>query len=191
MLDEPSIGLHPSNIVGLNGVMHDLIADGNSVVLVDHDTQVLAESDWLIEMGPEAGAGGGHVIAEGTVADLAGNPASQIGPFLGGQGSAAPRNRPAAELFAEGHIYLSTDAIHTVKPLEVDIPKGRLTVVTGVSGSGKTTLILESLVPALAAQTAGAAAPRKGRRGRRHRAGKAHRCNTDWHQRALHRGDLR
>ena len=149
VLDEPSIGLHPSNIVGLNGVMHDLIADGNSVVLVDHDTQVLAESDWLIEMGPEAGAGGGHVIAEGTVADLAGNPASQIGPFLGGQGSAAPRNRPAAELFAEGRIHLSTDAIHTVKPLEVDIPKGRLTVVTGVSGSGKTTLILESLVPAL------------------------------------------
>ena len=159
VLDEPSIGLHPSNIVGLNGVMHDLIADGNSVVLVDHDTQVLAESDWLIEMGPEAGAGGGHVIAEGTVADLAGNPASQIGPFLGGQGSAAPRNRPAAELFAEGHIHLSTDAIHTVKPLEVDIPKGRLTVVTGVSGSGKTTLILESLVPALAAQTAGKPLP--------------------------------
>lgn len=159
VLDEPSIGLHPSNIVGLNGVMHDLIADGNSVVLVDHDTQVLAESDWLIEMGPEAGAGGGHVIAEGTVADLAGNPASQIGPFLGGQGSAAPRNSPAAELFAEGRIHLSTDAIHTVKPLEVDIPKGRLTVVTGVSGSGKTTLILESLVPALAAQTAGKPLP--------------------------------
>ena len=159
VLDEPSIGLHPSNIVGLNGVMHDLIADGNSVVLVDHDTQVLAESDWLIEMGPEAGAGGGHVIAEGTVADLAGNPASQIGPFLGGQGSAAPRNRPAAELFAEGRIHLSTDAIHTVKPLEVEIPKGRLTVVTGVSGSGKTTLILESLVPALAAQTAGKPLP--------------------------------
>ena len=159
VLDEPSIGLHPSNIVGLNGVMHDLIADGNSVVLVDHDTQVLAESDWLIEMGPEAGAGGGHVIAEGTVADLAGNPASQIGPFLGGQGSAAPRNRPVAELFAEGRIHLSTDAIHTVKPLEVDIPKGRLTVVTGVSGSGKTTLILESLVPALAAQTAGKPLP--------------------------------
>ena len=159
VLDEPSIGLHPSNIVGLNGVMHDLIADGNSVVLVDHDTQVLAESDWLIEMGPGAGAGGGHVIAEGTVADLAGNPASQIGPFLGGQGSAAPRNRPAAELFAEGRIHLSTDAIHTVKPLAVDIPKGRLTVVTGVSGSGKTTLILESLVPALAAQTAGKPLP--------------------------------
>lgn len=159
VLDEPSIGLHPSNIVGLNGVMRDLIADGNSVVLVDHDTQVLAESDWIIEMGPEAGAGGGHVIAQGTVAELAADKNSQIGVFLGGQGSVAPADRPAAELFAEGRIHLSTNAIHTVKPLEVDIPKGRLTVVTGVSGSGKTTLILESLVPALAAKAGGAPLP--------------------------------
>ena len=159
VLDEPSIGLHPSNIVGLNGVMRDLIADGNSVVLVDHDTQVLAESDWIIEMGPKAGAGGGHVIAQGTVAELAADKNSQIGVFLGGQGSVAPADRPAAELFAEGRIHLSTDAIHTVKPLEVDIPKGRLTVVTGVSGSGKTTLILESLVPALAAKAGGAPLP--------------------------------
>ena len=159
VLDEPSIGLHPSNIVGLNGVMHDLIADGNSVVLVDHDTQVLAESDYIIEMGPEAGAGGGRIIAQGTVPELTANAASQIGPFLGGQGSVTPQNRPAKELFAEGRIHLSTGAIHTVKPLEVDIPKDRLTVVTGVSGSGKTTLILESLVPALAAKTGGAALP--------------------------------
>ena len=159
VLDEPSIGLHPSNIVGLNGVMHDLIADGNSVVLVDHDTQVLTESDYIIEMGPEAGAGGGRIIAQGTVPELTVNAASQIGPFLGGQGSVTPQNRPAEELFAEGRIHLSTGAIHTVKPLEVDIPKGRLTVVTGVSGSGKTTLILESLVPALAAKTSGAALP--------------------------------
>ena len=159
VLDEPSIGLHPSNIVGLNGVMHDLIADGNSVVLVDHDTQVLTESDYIIEMGPEAGAGGGRIIAQGTVPELTANAASQIGPFLSGQGSVTPQNRPAEELFAEGRIHLSTGAIHTVKPLEVDIPKGRLTVVTGVSGSGKTTLILESLVPALAAKTSGAALP--------------------------------
>ena len=159
VLDEPSIGLHPSNIVGLNGVMHDLIADGNSVVLVDHDTQVLAESDYIIEMGPEAGAGGGRIIAQGTVPELTANAASQIGPFLGGQGSVTPQNRPAEELFAERRIHLSTGAIHTVKPLEVDIPKGRLSVVTGVSGSGKTTLILESLVPALAAKTSGVALP--------------------------------
>ena len=157
-MSHPS-GCTPSNIVGLNGVMHDLIADGNSVVLVDHDTQVLAESDYIIEMGPEAGAGGGRIIAQGTVPELTANAASQIGPFLGGQGSVTPQNRPAEELFAEGRIHLSTGTIHTVKPLEVDIPKGRLTVVTGVSGSGKTTLILESLVPALAAKTSGAALP--------------------------------
>ena len=124
VLDEPSIGLHPPTSWGLNGVMHDLIADGNSVVLVDHDTQVLAESDWLIEMGPEAGAGGGRVIAQGTVADLTANSASQIGPFLSGAGNAAPADCPAEELFAEGCIRLSTDAIHTVKPLEVTLPKG-------------------------------------------------------------------
>ena len=158
VLDEPSIGLHPANITGLNGVMQDLLADGNSVVLVDHDTQVLAESDWIIEMGPEAGAGGGRVIAQGTPAELAQDSHSQIGPFLAGTDSGT-LPRAAAELFADGHIRLATDAIHTVKPLEVDIPKGRLTVVTGVSGSGKTTLILESLVPALAAQCSGGAMP--------------------------------
>ncbi|WP_055262755.1 excinuclease ABC subunit UvrA [Roseburia faecis] len=117
VLDEPSIGLHPSNIVGLNAVMHDLIKDGNSVLLVDHDTQILSEADWVIEMGPE-------------------------------------------ELFALGKLHLSTDRIHTVKPLEVDIPKGRLTVVTGVSGSGKTTMVLESLIPGLQAQLNGEHLPK-------------------------------
>ena len=155
VLDEPSIGLHPANIVGLTGVMHDLVEDGNSVVLVDHDTQVLAESDWIIEMGPEAGAGGGYVIAQGTVPEIEQDPESMIGPFLRPAAAALPAGAGKSDLFAEGRIHLSTDAIHTVHPLEVDIPKGRLTVVTGVSGSGKTTLILESLVPALAASTAG------------------------------------
>lgn len=152
VLDEPSIGLHPSNIVGLTGVMHDLVADGNSVILVDHDTQILQEADWLVEMGPQAGAGGGHVIAQGTIPEIETNPASQIGPFLAGKAAAKRRNRSAKEeLFADGTIHLATASIHTVKPLEIDIPKGRLTVVTGVSGSGKTTMVLESLVPALAA----------------------------------------
>ena len=156
VLDEPSIGLHPSNIVGLNAVMHDLIADGNSVLLVDHDTQILKESDWIIEMGPEAGAGGGHVIAQGTIPEIAENKASMIGPFLLGKADAKTRKQTAEqELFSMGIIHLSTDSIHTVKPLEVDIPKGRLTVVTGVSGSGKTTMVLESLVPGLQAVTSG------------------------------------
>ena len=159
VLDEPSIGLHPANIVGLTGVMHDLVEDGNSVVLVDHDTQVLAESDWIIEMGPEAGAGGGYVIAQGTVPEIEQDPRSMIGPFLRPSAAVLPAEAGKNNLFAEGCIHLSTDAIHTVQPLEVDIPKGKLTVVTGVSGSGKTTLILESLVPALAANTAGGLLP--------------------------------
>ena len=154
VLDEPSIGLHPSNIVGLNAVMHDLIADGNSVLLVDHDTQILKESDWIIEMGPEAGAGGGHVIAQGTIPEITENKASMIGPFLSEKADTQMRKQTAEqELFSLGTIHLSTDAIHTVKPLEVEIPKGRLTVVTGVSGSGKTTMVLESLVPGLQAMT--------------------------------------
>lgn len=160
VLDEPSIGLHPSNIVGLTGVMHDLVADGNSVILVDHDTQILQEADWLVEMGPQAGAGGGHVIAQGTIAEIEANPASQIGPFLAGKAAAKRKNCvQKQELFADGTIHLATASIHTVKPLKIDIPKGRLTVVTGVSGSGKTTMVLESLVPALAATIDGKALP--------------------------------
>ena len=159
VLDEPSIGLHPSNIVGLTGVMHDLVADGNSVVLVDHDTQILKEAGWLIEMGPEAGANGGQVIAEGTIAEIAQNKNSKIGPFLKAESSIIRKQAAAEEMFAAGRIHLETGAIHTVKPLAVDIPKGRLTVVTGVSGSGKTTLILESLVPGLTAATSGQKLP--------------------------------
>ena len=160
VLDEPSIGLHPSNIVGLTGVMHDLVSDGNSVILVDHDTQILKEADWIVEMGPEAGANGGHVIAQGTIADVEANPASQIGPFISGKAETKLRSCAAKEeMFVNGNIHLSTSQIHTVKPLEVDIPKGRLTVVTGVSGSVKTTLVLESLIPALDANISGHALP--------------------------------
>ena len=160
VLDEPSIGLHPSNIVGLTGVMHDLVDDGNSVILVDHDTQILKEADWIVEMGPEAGAKGGHVIAQGTIPAIEENPASQIGPFLSGKAETELRPRAAKEaVFANGTMHLSTSQIHTVKPLEVEIPKGRLTVVTGVSGSGKTTMVLESLIPALEASISGSALP--------------------------------
>ncbi len=160
VLDEPSIGLHPVNIVGLTGVMHDLVADGNSVILVDHDTEILKEADWIVEMGPEAGANGGHIIAQGTIKELEENADSQIGPFLAGRAETRLRNQtPEETLFGEGTIRLSTDRIHTVKPLEVEIPKGRLTVVTGVSGSGKTTMVLESLIPALEAEIGGSPMP--------------------------------
>ena len=159
VLDEPSIGLHPSNLAGLTDAMHDLIADGNSVILVDHDTQILSEADWVVEMGPEAGADGGQVIAFGTVPQIASHPNSKIGPFLRKRMPPLRKKAAAREMFELGRIHLSTDAIHTVKPLEADFPKGRLTVVAGVSGSGKTTLILESLIPALEALTNTTAMP--------------------------------
>ena len=156
VLDEPSIGLHPSNLEGLTGVMDDLVADGNTVVLVDHDTQVLAHADHIIELGPEAGAKGGTVIAQGTVGELVANPASRIGPYLKSWLKPAPRR---ADLFDLGTLRMQTGAIHTVRPLEVAFPKGRLSVITGVSGSGKTTLILESLVPGLKAHIEGRKLP--------------------------------
>ena len=156
VLDEPSIGLHPSNLEGLTGVMDDLVADGNTVVLVDHDTQVLAHADHIIELGPEAGAKGGTVIAQGTVGELEANPASRIGPYLKSGLKPAPRR---ADLFDLGTLRMQTGAIHTVRPLEVAFPKGRLSVITGVSGSGKTTLILESLIPGLKAHIDGGKLP--------------------------------
>ncbi len=158
VLDEPSIGLHPANIVGLNGVMHDLVRDGNSVLLVDHDTQILKEADWLIEMGPEAGAKGGTVIAEGTVKEIESSGASVIGGYLSGKRDPVRRGA-GGNAFANGAIRMETDRIHTVRPLSVRIPKACLTVITGVSGSGKTTLILESLVPALDALCSGGKLP--------------------------------
>ena len=160
VLDEPSIGLHPANMEGLTGVMKDLLADGNTVILVDHDTNVLKEADWLVEMGPDAGAGGGTVIAEGTVPEIGENENSRIGGFLSGKREIRREHRiPAGELFSLGTIHLSTSEIHTVQPLEAEFPKGRMIAVTGVSGSGKTTLILESLVPALAAEVKGEKLP--------------------------------
>ena len=160
VLDEPSIGLHPSNIIGLCGVMEDLIADGNSVILVDHDTQILTKSDWMIEMGPGAGSSGGTVIAQGTIGDIEANEYSRIGPFLSGKDSLNVRSQiKDSDIFIDVKITMVTDAIHTVKPLMVEIPKGRLTVVTGVSGSGKTTMVLESLIPALQAKIAGRELP--------------------------------
>ena len=156
VLDEPSIGLHPSNLEGLTGVMDDLVADGNTVVLVDHDTQVLAHADHIIELGPEAGAKGGTVIAQGTVGELEANPASRIGPYLKAGLKPAPRRK---DLFELGSIHMKTGAIHTVQPLDVSFPKGRLSVITGVSGSGKTTMILESLIPGLNALIDGRKSP--------------------------------
>jgi excinuclease ABC subunit A len=158
VLDEPSIGLHPANVDGLLGVVDDLLADGNSVVLVDHDVRVLRHADHLIEIGPGSGAKGGTVVAQGSVAQVEKSEASRIAPFLSGSRTVRVRERCAADaLFGQGRIHLETDRIHTVRPLAVDVPVGRMTAVTGVSGSGKTTLVLEALVPALQAEAAGKA----------------------------------
>jgi excinuclease ABC subunit A len=160
VLDEPSIGLHPANIEGLIGVMRDLLTDGNSVVLVDHDVQVLREADWLIEIGPGSGTAGGTVVTQGSVERVGEDPASLIGGFLTGREPVAIRERaPETEMFTHGAVRLSTTPIHTVHALEAAIPKGRLTAVTGMSGSGKTTLVLDSLVPALAAAQSGGPLP--------------------------------
>ena len=160
VLDEPSIGLHPLNVDGLVEVMRDLLADGNSVAMVDHDARILRAADHIVEIGPGAGAAGGRVIAQGSVAEIEADPASLIGPFLTGARTVCVRDRADEDdVFALGRIHLETDALHTVKPLAVDVPRGRLTAVTGVSGSGKTTLVLESLVPALKAWAAGERPP--------------------------------
>ena len=160
VLDEPSIGLHPSNVDGLLGVVEDLTAHGNSVVLVDHDTRVLRAADWLIEMGPGAGEHGGQVLTQGTVKAAMGDPASLIGPFLSGKEPSVIRRRAEREaVFEKGRLHLSTSPLHTVRALELELPKGRLIAVTGVSGSGKTTLVLESLIPALQAAIAGKSIP--------------------------------
>lgn len=160
VLDEPSIGLHPSNMEGLTGVMNDLIADGNSVILVDHDIHVLKNAHRLIELGPGAGANGGTIIAQGSIEEIEQNHASKIAGFLSGEKIIKVGNPiPAENTFDLGAIHLSTSNIHTVKPLEVEIPKGRMTAVTGVSGSGKTTMVLESLIPALESMIKGTKLP--------------------------------
>ncbi|MCR4634338.1 MAG: excinuclease ABC subunit UvrA [Erysipelotrichaceae bacterium] len=148
VLDEPSIGLHPANIVGLNGVMQDLVKDGNTVILVDHDVQILKQADHMIELGPKAGADGGRIIAQGSIEEIENNGASLIAPYLNDSQRIEAIDH-GRKLFEDGLIEMETEAIHTVKPLKVKIPKNSLTLVTGVSGSGKTTMVLESLIPAL------------------------------------------
>ena len=159
VLDEPSIGLHPANLVGLSAILRELVADGNTVLLVDHDPTLLRQADWLIELGPGAGRDGGRIVAQGPIPKIAADPASRIGPFLRATQPRIRPETPPADLFAHGALTLRTGPIHTVKPLEARFPKGRLTAVTGPSGSGKTTLVLESLLPAMAARREGRPLP--------------------------------
>ena len=160
VLDEPSIGLHPANIEGLLDVIDSLLRDGNTVVLVDHDVHVLQHADYLIELGPLAGSEGGNLLFTGDMQAAVKSKISKIAPFMRGGANCNLRQRASMdEMFAFGTIHLETNSLHTVKPLQVDIPKGRLTVVTGVSGSGKTTMVLECLMPALTANAEGSKLP--------------------------------
>ena len=160
VLDEPSIGLHPANIEGLLDVIDSLLRDGNTVVLVDHDVYVLQHADYLIELGPLAGSEGGNLLFTGDMQAAVKSKISKIAPFMRGGANCNLRQRASMdEMFAFGTIHLETNSLHTVKPLQVDIPKGRLTVVTGVSGSGKTTMVLECLMPALTANAEGSKLP--------------------------------
>lgn len=158
VLDEPSIGLHPANVDGLIGVMDDLLSDGNSVVFVDHDVQVLRAATHLLEIGPGSGREGGEVIAQGTPEQVAASHESRLAGFLTGREPVIVRQRSFDDDGAPA-LHLSTHPLHTVHGLDVSIPRGKITAVTGVSGSGKTTLILESLVPALEAENKGKALP--------------------------------
>lgn len=160
VLDEPSIGLHPSNIDGLIHVMKELVANGNSVILVDHDTRILEVADYMVEIGPASGVDGGELIAQGTIKEIENDENSIIGRYLAKKEETLVRDKfNENTLFDEGIITLSTKPIHTVGELYLEIPKGRFNVVTGVSGSGKTTLVLESLYPAIKASLDGEKLP--------------------------------
>ena len=148
VLDEPSIGLHPNNIDGLINVIKRLVDDGNSIILVDHDTKILGIADYMIELGPNAGADGGSIIAKGSLDEIVNNPSSQIAPFLTNSEKIIIRDK-SDNIFENGEIEIKTSEIHNVKEMAIKIPKGKLTVVSGVSGSGKTTLLLESMYPAI------------------------------------------
>ena len=148
VLDEPSIGLHPNNVDGLINIIKRLVDDGNSIILVDHDTKILRIADYMIELGPNAGVDGGNIIAKGSLDEIVNNPSSQIAPFLTNSKKIITRDK-LDDIFEYGEIEIKTSKIHNVKEMAIKIPKGKLTVVSGVSGSGKTTLLLEALYPAI------------------------------------------
>src|SRR6266851_1024907 len=157
LLDEPSIGLHPSNVQGLRKTITALAANGNSVIVVEHEQELIRSADWVIELGPGAGAMGGTVIAQGTPAQLETDPRSIIGPFLAGA-LAVPRDRPA-RADASAQIAVEIGDLYNLHDLTATFPVHRLTAVAGPSGAGKTALVLDSLIPAARALLSGSALP--------------------------------
>lgn len=160
VLDEPSVGLHPDNVAGLIEVFHELVDQGNSAVVVDHEAAIINAADWIIEIGPGSGSQGGEIIAQGTPAKIKQVKDSLIGPYLDGQAELYARQpSPQEKLFSAGAIEFTVTDRFNLKNVDVKLPVGRLTAVTGFSGAGKTTLILDSLIPALKAQKAGRPGP--------------------------------
>ena len=147
VLDEPSIGLHTRDTAKLIKIMEDLRDLGNTILVVEHDPDVIRAADHLLDLGPGAGELGGHLLAEGTVAEVRENPASITGRYLSGRASiAVPKHRrePGRE-----KIVLRGARVHNLRGVDVEIPLGLLCCVTGVSGSGKSTLVHQVLYRAL------------------------------------------
>jgi len=157
VLDEPSVGLHPSNVIGLRDTITALAGNGNSVLVVEHERELIRSADWVIELGPAAGRLGGTVIAEGTPAELESNPQSIIGPFLAGR-PAIPADRPPRPA-AGGHVTVRVSDLYNLHEVTAAFPVRQLTAVAGPSGAGKTALVLDSLVPAARAGLSGSALP--------------------------------
>lgn len=150
ILDEPSIGLHPDNITGLLNVFRELVQQGNSLVVVDHNVDIIKAADWIIEIGPGSGSAGGQVIAQGTPEQVAHDNQSKIGPYL--NGTAKLLARSVADQSAKQHIDFGVQNYFNLKNVHAQLPINRLSAITGFSGAGKTSLILDSLVPAIQAQ---------------------------------------
>ena len=161
VLDEPSIGLHPDNVQGLIHVFRQLIAQGNSLVVVDHEVDIIEAADWVIEIGPGSGDAGGNIIAQGTPQDLVGNPQSLIGPYISGKAAIMHPKVPATKKASELTTEFEVKNYFNLKDVAVSIPGNQITAVTGFSGAGKTSLILDSLVPAIKALNAKAALPKQ------------------------------
>jgi excinuclease ABC subunit A len=157
VLDEPSVGLHPSNVAGLRQTITALAGNGNSVVVVEHERELIRAADWVIELGPAAGASGGTVIAQGTPGQLEKDPRSIMGPFLAGA-TAVPRDRPE-RAGPRGQITIEISDLYNLHDLTAAFPVGRLTGLTGPSGAGKTALVLDSLIPAARAVLSGSPPP--------------------------------
>jgi len=154
LLDEPTTGLHFADIKLLLKVLHDFVDAGNTVLVVEHNLDVIKTADWIVDLGPEGGAGGGRIVATGTPADIAANPASHTGRSLAAHlnGEAARRNEERAKAGKKRSAVAEAKTIrvrgarqHNLKDVDVEIPRDQTTVCCGMSGSGKSSLAMDTV----------------------------------------------